>query len=122
MKSKTGGSFSRSSRLNTAEDFKQVFQDNYRVSDDCINLLIGRKDSSRPRLGFAVAKKQIKLAVGRNRIKRLIRESFRLHQSELPNHDIVAMVRFNILKLSHQQIFDRLDKHWRTVINKCENS
>ncbi len=120
MKSKAGESFPCSSRLTRPNDFKQVFQNNVRVSDECFTLLIGKKQLHRPRLGFAIAKKQLKRAVDRNRIKRLIRESFRRHQKKLPNHDIVAMVRFNILQLSHQQIFNRLDKHWRNVIRKCE--
>jgi len=122
MKSKTGESFPRPSRLTRPNDFRQVFQGNTRVGDDCITLLIGKKQADRPRLGFAVAKKQLKLAVDRNRIKRLIRESFRLNQAQLPDRDVVAMVRFNILELSHQQIFNRLNKHWHTAIKKCENS
>ena len=122
MKSKTGEQFSRSNRLNKAEDFTQVFQENIRVSDDCITLLVGQKDADHPRLGFAVAKKQLKLAVDRNQIKRLIRESFRKHQHQLPKRDIVAMVRSKVRHLNHQQIFERLDKLWQTVTKKCEKS
>ncbi len=121
MDSRAGESFSRSSRLTLAGEFKQVFQNNFRVSDDCFTLLVGKQQSLNTRIGFAVAKKQIKRAVDRNHLKRLIRESFRRHQSEMPNLDIVVMVRFNILQLNNSQIFTRLDKHWRKVIKKCEN-
>lgn len=120
MKSKTGESFSRSCRISRAADFTQVFQDNIRVSDDCITLLVGKKNAEQPRLGFAVSKKQLKLAVHRNQIKRLIRESFRRHQHELPKHDVVAMVRSKVKHLSHQQIFERLDILWQIVTKKCE--
>ncbi len=121
MNPRTGESFSRSSRLTLAGEYKLVFQNNIRVSDDCFTLLIGKQSGSVARIGFGIAKKQLKRAVDRNRIKRLLRESFRLHQSELPNVDIVVMVRFKILQLTNKQIFARLDKHWRKVTKQCEN-
>lgn len=113
--------FSRSSRLVKAGDYSRVFNNNVRVGDDCFTVLIGKAESQQARIGFAIAKKQIKKAVDRNRIKRQIRESFRLNQVQLPNHDVVVMVRPKILSLNHQQIQQRLLKHWRTVANKCEN-
>ena len=121
MASHSGEDFSSSYRLSRAEDFRQVFKNNIRISDDSITLLIGKRAGVNPRLGFAIAKKQIKRAVDRNRIKRLIRESFRRQRADLPQRDMVAMVRANILQLDHQQIFMRLDKHWRKAIIKCEN-
>lgn len=121
MQSLAGESFPRSSRLVKAEDFKQVFSRNIRVGDDSFTLLISKQHSLASRLGFAIAKKQIKRAVDRNRIKRLIRESFRQQQKTLPNRDIVVMVRHNILKLNNRQILQRLDKHWQSVARKCED-
>lgn len=116
-----GESFSRSKRLTRAKQYSKVFANNSRVSDDCITLLIGKQCGKRARLGFAIAKKQLKRAVDRNRIKRLLRESFRLRHNELPNIDIVIMVRLNILKLNHTEVFSRLDKHWQQVIDSCEH-
>ena len=46
-----------------------------------------------PRLGIAVPKRHIKTAVQRNRIKRLIRESFQVNQGRLSNKDVVILVR-----------------------------
>lgn len=121
MVSKTGETFSRSKRLTHANEFKQVFKNNIRVSDDCITLLIGKRRGNSARLGFAIAKKQLKRAIDRNRIKRLLRESFRLRHNELPNVDIVIMVRHNIIELNHAEIFSRLNKHWQQIIDLCEN-
>ena len=114
-------SFSRSNRLVHAQQYRQVFEHNFRIRDEYITLLIGHQRGDQPRLGFAIAKKQVKRAVDRNRLKRLFRESFRLNQQDLPDVDMVIMVRQNILKLTHSEIYLRLNKLWQKVIERCEN-
>ena len=47
----------------------------------------------RARLGMIVPKKIVPLAVGRNRIRRLLREWFRLRQQELSGLDVIAQLR-----------------------------
>lgn len=46
-----------------------------------------------PRLGIVVAKRNVKLAVKRNKLKRMIRESFRLQQQLLMGLDVVVVVK-----------------------------
>ena len=74
------------------------------------------------RLGLAISKKQLKLAVERNRAKRLARESFRRHQIQLQGLDIVVMARAGIKTLSNQQILQSLERHWQRVIQQCAKS
>ena len=45
------------------------------------------------RLGLIVPKKVVPLAAGRNRLRRLLREWFRLRQPELSGLDVIAQVR-----------------------------
>ena len=84
--------FSPELRLLNQSDFRNVF-DNTEIKANHPSLLIlARMNSSNsPRLGLVIAKKNVKLAVNRNRIKRLIREEFRLHQNFLPPIDLVAI-------------------------------
>ncbi|CAC9655092.1 ribonuclease P protein component [bacterium endosymbiont of Bathymodiolus sp. 5 South] len=49
--------------------------------------------ASKPRLGLAISKKVHRLAVDRNRFKRVARETFRLQQQHLDNWDFVVMAR-----------------------------
>ena len=115
MSTRVGATFPRSTRLTRAADYRSVFQANTRISDDCFTLLYAKAGTGHSRLGLAVAKKQIKRAVDRNRLKRLIRESFRLHQKRLPEVDVVVMVRYKILQLSNRDIFERLHNLWGRI-------
>lgn len=50
-------------------------------------------DRGHARLGLIVARRVEKLAVKRNRVKRLLREQFRLHRQDLPALDMVVRLR-----------------------------
>jgi len=65
------------------------------------------------RLGLAISKKLCKLAVGRNRLKRVVRESFRLHGAELAGLDIVVLNRPAAMRASNEALFDSLQGHWQ---------
>lgn len=65
-----------------------------------------------PRLGLAVSKKNIKTAVQRNRIKRLIRETFRQRKTTLGGCDYVALARQPAGKATNAELLEALEKHW----------
>jgi ribonuclease P protein component len=75
-----------------------------------------------PRLGLAISKKNVRRAVDRNRVKRLIREYFRLDNNRTVNVDFVVMARHGISKASNKQIAHSLAKHWDVIKQKCKNS
>lgn len=66
-----------------------------------------------PRLGLAVARRHVRCAVHRNRLKRLIRESFRRHQHELGGMDLVVIVRQCGDQVDIQTVNVVLRRHWR---------
>ncbi len=115
-------SFPRRLRLTRARDFQQVFKNNFRRGDACMTILVGKITGKHPRLGFAIARKQVPSAVNRNRLKRLFRESFRRNQHRLPARDMVIMVKREILSNGTAQLRNRLDQHWNSIIKQCEKS
>ncbi|AWK14962.1 ribonuclease P protein component [Candidatus Fukatsuia symbiotica] len=105
--------FSRELRLLTPSDFTFVFQKPQRASTPQLTALGRLSELGYPRLGLAVAKKHVKRAHERNRIKRLTRESFRLHQHQLPSMDFVILVKKGVADLSNPDLTQMLEKLWR---------
>jgi ribonuclease P protein component len=115
-------SFPRRLRLTRAIDFQQVFKNNIRIGDNRITLLVGKNTGAYPRIGFAIARKQVPTAVKRNALKRLFRESFRKNRHRLPPRDIVIMVKREILLTRPADFRATLDQHWNSIIEQCESS
>ncbi|MFW2371730.1 MAG: ribonuclease P protein component [Gammaproteobacteria bacterium] len=115
--------FSKRARLLKPAEFSRVFDQALRSSDRLFIILVRLNDKlSSPRLGLAISKKNARLAVDRNRIKRIIRESFRHNLSRLPAADFVVMARPVTRTLTNQALFDSLDNHWNRLIKQCEES
>ena len=104
--------FPRNVRLTRPAEFQRVFQYGKRLHSQGLNARALTNDSGSPRLGLAIAKKALRRAHERNRIKRLIRTSFRLHQSSLPAVDLVLMCRSEVLNMSNAELFQQLEGLW----------
>ncbi len=115
--------FSKSLRLLTSSDFQAVFDDApFRASHKHFLILArphhqGR--SASPRLGLVIAKKNIRLAVQRNRIKRLVRETFRLQQNSLCGIEAVVLARRGMDELDNPILIKQLNQQWRRIAKKA---
>lgn len=103
--------FVRSLRLQRTEDFQQAFRLGNKQNQNGLIVYTRLNGLGYARLGLTIAKKIIPSASARNRLKRLIRESFRLNQSRLPEVDIVIVVISRSLYNNRVLLCD-LDKQW----------
>jgi len=111
--------FPRELRLLTPSHFSFVFEDATPAASPNFTVLARFNQLDHPRLGITIAKKRVKRAHERNRLKRLTRESFRLHQHELPNVDIIVMAKSGADKLPNRVVFDTLEALWKKLKKRC---
>jgi ribonuclease P protein component len=109
--------FSRDKRLLTARQFTAVFDSpTSKVPGKHILLLARENGLDHPRLGLVIGKKNVKLAVERNRLKRLLRESFRHHQQKLAGLDIVVIARKGLGDLENEELHQQFGKLWKRLL------
>jgi ribonuclease P protein component len=84
---------SQERRLRRKREFDAVYAHGRRFGNGFFGVTAHVNEKGWPRLGLAVAVKTAGNAVERNRIRRVIRESFRLHQHEIPALDLVVSAR-----------------------------
>jgi ribonuclease P protein component len=118
----SGYGFPRTRRLCTAADFRRVFEQPCKSADSRLTVLARTNGKSYPRLGLAISKRQVRKAADRNRIKRLIRESFRLRQHSLGGLDFVVMARSAATQADHETLFRSLQQHWDILVKQCKPS
>ena len=115
-----GHAFAKSARLLTPGDFKRVFDAAaLKVSSKEILILARANHGSNTRLGLVVAKKHVRLAHERNRIKRIVRESFR-HQTALGCWDVIVLARTGIARLDNPTLRTQIDQLWQQLHRRAQ--
>lgn len=115
-------SFERHKRLLSAGQFKAVFDSaDGRVPSRSVLVLARENRLEYPRLGLVIGKKSVKLAVQRNRIKRQIRQSFRLQQTQLQGWDIVVIAKKGLADLENSQLEQQFAKIWKRLLKQSKN-
>lgn len=102
-------SFGKAYRLRKAAEFSAVFALRQQRSRSLLQVLQTADNAlGHARLGLVVGKKAAKRANRRNYMKRVIREWFRQHKTQLPARDFVVRVRVafdrNSAALARQQL------------------
>ena len=115
--------FPKSSRLLQSADYTHVFNDAvFRAGHSNLLILAKPNQYTFPRLGLVISKKNVRLAVQRNRIKRLVRESFRVKQHNLPAIDAIVLARRGADTLPNDALITVLDTLWQKLIKKAASN
>jgi ribonuclease P protein component len=110
----------RRHRLNQSKDFDRLFRKSERSSDGVITVLARRNGSEWSRLGMAISRKCAPRAVDRNRLKRIIRESFRHSRDQLQGLDLVVIGKRKRPLANSRDLAQSLERHWLVVSERCK--
>jgi ribonuclease P protein component len=100
--------FPRDARLLGPKDFERVYALRQRVSNLCFSINFAPSPSGYARLGLSVGAKSVGNAVARNRVKRIVRDWFRLCRAELPPLDLVVGARNGAASAHNAQLRESL--------------
>ena len=118
-----GRAFTKSMRLLNSKDFQIVFDDAPLRSSHQHFLFLARINQlDRPRLGLVIAKKHIRHAVDRNRMKRLIRETFRAKQQQLKGLDVIVLARKGMNDVTNAVLIEHLNGQWDRLIRRLQKA
>ena len=107
--------FPKTARLLTAAQYSRVFARAKAFRDPLFILLTRTNDEDLARLGLVIAKKKVKLSVQRNRIKRVMRESFRQEREKLPSLDIILIAGRGMDRADNGALNKAFKRQWRKM-------
>ncbi|HKJ94919.1 MAG TPA: ribonuclease P protein component [Gammaproteobacteria bacterium] len=99
-----------------------MFRGARRVGDRYFTVLLLENDTDGARLGMAVSRRTAPRAVDRNRIKRLVRESFRHWRTQLGNCDVVVIAKVPCREAGRPAIHLSLTGLWQRASKRCRRS
>ncbi len=110
--SNISGSRAKKMRLDNSLDFSNCFLQGKRTSTHAFMIHYLENDLEYGRLGIRIAKKKIKKAVERNRIKRIAREVFR--KGKFKGIDMVLVLR-NEKKFEYEKCYEQINEIFKTL-------
>ncbi|HJW47078.1 MAG TPA: ribonuclease P protein component [Lysobacter sp.] len=105
--------FPRSARVRARSDFDRIFAQGRRQATPRLAVHWQATDTA-ARLGLAVSRKVDLRAVGRNRIKRALRDVFRRHREQLAAGDYVVVAR----TLAREATREQLERHFLDLLHR----
>lgn len=112
--------FLRSHRIVTKADYDVTLDQPLKISHKYLLILFKPNQITHGRLGLMVGKRVAAHAVTRNRIKRVVRESFRAKQTQLKGFDIVVIARHQCGTLSKVELRKGIDTLWEKLISQYQ--
>lgn len=106
--------FDKTRRLLTKQQYEYVFNQAKKVVMADFVLLYRANTVGHARLGLALSKKAIAKAHDRNRVKRMIRETFRV-RTQLPAIDVIVLAKFGVAKTNNSVMMNKLSQAWNRL-------
>lgn len=103
-------------RIRKTDEFSSVFAFRRTLRGKHFDMLHRPNSVATARLGVVIAKKFVRSAVSRNLIRRIVRESFRLSRTKLPQYDIVVRVSARMDTSDRQALREEIDELFARLV------
>jgi len=99
-------------------NFNDVLSSNTGSEDETFSVFYVKNKTNSCRLGVSLPKKIIAKATTRNRIKRLIKNSFSMFFQETAGIDVVVRAKKEPQPDTNDKMLQSLGQHWKTIMNQ----
>ena len=113
---------SKNWRIRTTTEFQHVYLGCKYLSGSYYLLYYWNNNFGYPRLGVVASRKSLKKAVMRNRVKRIVKEDFRVQKHLLPSMDIVSIAKFRSGEASKKELHECINQLFNQLIIQSERS
>lgn len=96
--------FPKELKIRKTSDYEEIFGSSKRLRSKHFDILYVKNSLGYSRAGLVVGKKNIRSAVKRNRVKRLIREVFRKNKSLFDSLDVVFLAKQDSDTLNYSNV------------------
>lgn len=109
-------SYSRKYRLASKREVQSVFAAKpKKISRQYLLVLYIPNQLTYPRLGIIAGKQHLRRAVDRNRVRRIIRESFRHEMEKLKGLDLIVLIRSSCSTVETKTLRNDIDNLWQSI-------
>jgi len=115
--------FDKRARLRKPSEFKAVRDRGERLDGRLLDAIVSAGSGEGARLGLAIAGRNVSHATRRNRLKRMVRESFRQNAEHLPDVDVVITARRGAASPgTDAAVREELMQLWARIAAQCRKS
>ena len=111
-----GHRFLKTQRVLTNRDYREIYASSQRGGSALFNYHVQVYPQQPPRIGITVSKKVSNKAVDRNRIKRQVKEFYRLRQNQLKIGSIVITAKPASQNASDSERYSSLEQVWEKIL------
>jgi ribonuclease P protein component len=110
-------SFPKELKIRTNSEYEEIFGKSKKLSTEHFSILCAPNSLGYPRLGLVVGKKAVPGAVERNRVKRVLREVFRLNKPLFGSMDVVFVAKKGSEKLDYSSAKREVEETVRSKLS-----
>ncbi len=114
--------FSESWRIRTTDEFRCVYVTRQQVIGRYYLLYYRENEIKHSRLGVVIGKYNVRKAVWRNRLKRVVKEAFRIRKKGLPAFDIVVVAKASSVEAGNKELYQCINKLFTQLERQSKHS